>query len=320
MADPVVIDPNAAAPVAGPVEPIAPAAAPVHGGTGDAAAVAPVASPPGQAEAAPPLASERPSLLETFLKEGDGEPGDKALKPAAEPAKPEPDATAKPAEAKPAEPVKPAADAPKPEAEAPKPAEAAPPVVAPFEPVKYEFEMPDGLRADAAKVDAFTGILNEAKLPAELGKDVGQKLLGLHNEAAAEYRDFLAREQHRVFNETRDNWNKDVLAHPEIGGAGHVTAMRAIARVRDAVISSAAPGTPQYEADAAAYEDFLRVTGAGDHPAHLAMMHRMAKFIDEPQHGDLPPRIGVPPTNGIKPGNFKQVMYDNPRSTHSGRG
>lgn len=315
MAEPIVPVPETPVVAATPAtEPVVPAST---AGT-ETAALASVAALPA-ADAASPLASERPSLLETFIKDGAAEAA--AAKAKEEPAKPEgevkPAEPVKAAEAKPAEePVKPAVDAKPPE-----PVKAPEPVVPPPapEPVKYEFALPEGLRADEKKIDAFSALLNEAHLPAELGKVVGEKLLGLHNEAAKEYSDFVAREQHRVFNETRDGWNKDVLAHPEIGGAGHVTAMRKIARVRDAVISSAPVGTAEYLADVAAYEDFLRITGAGDHPAHLAMMYRMDKFIGEPQADEMPTNIRPTPQNGARPGNFKQVMYDNPRSTQNGR-
>lgn len=315
MADPLVPVPEVPVATAAPgAEPVVPAST---AGT-EMAALAPTAALPA-ADAAPPLASERPSLLETFMKDGAAEAA--AAKAKEEPAKPEgevkPAELAKAAEAKPAEPVKAAADAKPPEpVKAPEPVVVPPPAP---EPVKYEFALPEGLRADEKKIDAFSALLNEAHLPAELGKVVGEKLLGLHNEAAKEYSDFVAREQHRIFNETRNTWNKDVLAHPEIGGAGHVTAMRAIARARDALLSSSEPGTPAYAADAAQLEDFLRITGAGDHPVYLAMLHRAARFIDEPQAGDMPTNIRPTPQNGARPGNFKQVMYDNPRSTQNGR-
>lgn len=284
----VVPEPAAAPAAAAPVEPVVPA---------EPAAAA--------AEAKPPLASERPSLLETFTKDAAAE-----VKPAEVPKPAEaanPPEGEKPAEIKPD--TKPEAKSAEVAAEA-KPAEIKPLEVVPFEPVKYEWELPEQLKADDARIGAFSDVLNSAKLPAEIGKETGQKLLGMHADAMQSFADQLVRDQHQVFNKTRDDWNKQVLADPEIGGAGHQTAMTAIARVRDALVSDHAPGSKEYAADLASYDEFLRITGAGDHPAHLRMMHRMARFIDEPQASAIPLGIRPPSTNGRAP----KAMYSHPSS------
>ena len=79
------------------------------------------------------------------------------------------------------------------------------------------------------------------------------------------------------------------------------TAMRAIARMRDMSVSDATPGSKQYEKDHAEYNDFLRVTGAGDHPSYLKQLHRFARYLDEPK---LPPPNPKPvPGNGQRPSN-----------------
>lgn len=238
------------------------------------------------------LTTDKPTLLEKHIEA-------EAEKTAADAAKAEPDA-AKPEEiAKPVEP------------EAAKPAEAAPPT----EPVKFEFKLPEALKttpADNQILQKFTTILGAPKSPQE----TGQALLDLHAEAMEQYsgqvaKDTLA-EQHRVFNRMRDNWSKDVLADPEIGGAGHRTAMSAIARARDMLVSSARPGTPKYQSDIKAFDDFLRITGAGDHPVFLKVLHNAARYFDEPA---LPPENAQPPKdNGKAPGKSARVLYDNPRS------
>ena len=293
------------------------------------AAPEPQAAPPAPAAAAaepthaPDLAAAEPAIVLTTdrpsMLEGVGKPE----APKAEDVKaPEP---AKPAEVKP-EADKPAVadDKPKPEADKPveapaaevKPEEAAKPVeVAAPEPVKYEWELPALLKAAPERIEAFNAILNEAKLPAEIGKEAGQKLLGLHEQAMQTYADTLAQEtlrnQHKAFNDMREGWNTEILADPEFGGAGHATATKAVARARDALVSSHPIGSKEYQADYAQMENFLRVTGAGDHPVMWRILHNAARYIDEPQAASIPTNISPPKGNGKAP---KAGIYTHPSS------
>lgn len=281
MADPVVppIEPVAATvPAAVAQEPSSSphvAAAPAADLFGDTVPV----SPPSQ----PTHPAEVPSLLETL--------GEKKEEP------------------KPVEPPKVEVKADAPAAEAPKPTEEAKPAeldVKPLveqavAPVEWKFELPSTLKADDARMTRFTGILDNILVPKEGETRVhaGQRLIDLHNEAMTTYAEQVRADQIKAFNDTRAEWRKQVMADAQIGGAGHQTALGAIARMRDLTISDARPGTPQYDADAKEFNDFLRVTGAGDHPAYLRQLHRFARFLDEPP---APAAIPKPtPTNGIRP-------------------
>src|SRR5208337_1886954 len=207
-----------------------------------------------------------------------------------------------------AEPAKPDAAAPAPDDGAKPPAEAAPVVPAPvLEPITYAFEFPENLKADDPKIAEYTSILGEARIAPE----VGQKILNMYGEAAQAYATHIANEQQRIFAETRRNWNKERLADPEFGGSGHETASGAIARMRDQFVP---------DKDAAAFNEMLRVTGAGDHPAFWRLLYRVANAFDEPSSS---PPVGKPPAdNGVRPGRQarREVMYDNPRSHVNGRG
>src|SRR5208282_5188354 len=168
------------------------------------------------------------------------------------------------------EPAKPDAAAPAPDDGAKPPAEAAPVVPAPvLEPITYAFEFPANLKADDPKIAEYTSILGEARIAPE----VGQKILNMYGEAAQAYATHIANEQQRIFAETRRNWNKERLADPEFGGSGHETASGAIARMRDQFVP---------DKDAAAFNEMLRVTGAGDHPAFWRLLYRVANAFDEP--------------------------------------
>lgn len=187
---------------------------------------------------------------------------------------------------------------------------AEPKVEAAAEPISYpEWTFPEGVVADKGKVEAFNQTLTEANIPPE----AAQKLFDLHTTAAAEYREFLNNEQHRIFGETRQEWGKQAMADPEIGGSRWNTSQAAIARVRDAMVSSHKRGTPGYAADEAALNGFLAVTGAGDHPVFLKALHRMARFIDEPQAASLPANIGATKNGGMpQKTGMARIYKDNP--------
>jgi hypothetical protein len=257
---------------------------------------------------APP--SERPTLLE---KAAEAAAAKDAAKPEAKPAEIDPKA-AKPDDkaAKPAADAAKAAEKPgeKAAAAAAKPAEPAAPAAA----IDFtKFRMPDALKdttADNPRMVEFSGALQEALANPQ---DAGQKLLDLHAAAMTEYAGQTLKNQIKAFNETRNGWAKDVMGDAQIGGAGHDTAMGAIARMRDMLVSTAQPGTKEYAADHKALDTFLRVTGAGDHPVFLRMLHNAARYFDEP--GLPPDNPQPPPDNGRQNGARKRILYDHPRST-----
>lgn len=262
-----------------------PAAAP-------AAAVPEVAAPAVEV-AAPEAPAPQLSLLQQFDKDA-AKPAEPEVKPA-EAAKPEGDA--KPAEAKPAEKPVEAKPGEKP-AEA-KPAEAAKPEPAKIEPVAYEYALPETLKMDDATKGEFHTALDAFRTDPLKG---AQPLIELHNKTMQTYADSLAQQQRDVWNDTRKGWNTEVLADEQIGGSGHQTAMGAIARMRDMFVP---------EKDRAAFESFLSVTGAGDHPAFLKMLHNAARFYDEPA---MPPPNVKPAPNGANPNGRRATLYDHPRS------
>lgn len=256
-------EPVAAAPAVPVAAPAAPAVEPV--------AAAPVEKPAAPVEAPKPAdAAAKPHTETPTLLEGVAKPEEK---PAEKPAEAKPGE--KPAEAKPGD--KPA-EAAKPE-EAAKPVEAAAPV--------YELKLPETIKAEPVAMSELTKLFGDSKVAPE----TAQKIVDIGTAAMTRYAAHLQSEQHRVFGETRANWVKEVLADPVLGGAGHKTAMGAIARMRDQFV----PADKQ-----TAFNDFLRVTGAGDHPAFLHLLHNAARFFDEP---GLPPANAKPsPANGRAPG------------------
>jgi len=187
------------------------------------------------------------------------------------------------------------------------PEEAEPKEPEPLAAVEYDYTLPETLTLPDERKAEFHAALDAFR--ADPSKGV-QGLIDMHNRAMEEHVERARQEQFKVWNETNDSWRKQVLADPEIGGAGHQTAMMAIARMRDRLASSHKPGTPEYVSDLAAFDQFLNVTGAGNHPVFLKLLHNSARLFDEP----APPPPNPKPPKDIGKQNGKGLLYDHPRS------
>lgn len=296
MADPATpaADP-AAAPAAAPAvapapapEPAAPAAAPV-------AAPAPVAAGTPSPDAPAPAAGGEPKPADKPADVPADKPGIKphtdepTLLEQAGKVEPKPGEKPadKPGEAKPGE--KPA-DAPAADA-----------------PIVYEFKFPETIKAEPAAVKELSDIFGGARVPPE----VAQKVIDVGSAAMTRYAENLLQEQHTTFAETRKGWVKQVMASEDLGGPGHQTAMAAVARTRDLLLRDANPDVQKQNHKE--FNDFLRITGAGDHPWFNRMLYRMAEFLDEP----APLDTGINPTrdNGRAPkGTLRAALYTHPSS------
>lgn len=275
------------------VPPEAPPAPPEPVAVADPAVAAPAAPE------TPALASDEPTLLEQVVTKTEDAPKPEDAPKAEEPA-----------------PEAPKPDAPKPEEVKPdpaKPAEVAKPVEAPkVEPEKvplpvidYKYELPETLKLD----DATKGEFHSA-LDAYRGDQANpQPLIDLYNKQMQAHDAHLRQEQQRVFADTRKAWRTEVMADEQMGGAGHDTAMQAVARMRDQFASDHPAGSPEYLKDIEAFNGMLRVTGVGDHPINLKMWHRVARFFDAPS--PITSEIQPAPNNGRAPRNRREVLYDN---------
>jgi hypothetical protein len=169
--------------------------------------------------------------------------------PAPEPT-PEPEATAEPAvEAAPE-----AAAEPVVEAEAP------PAIV--YEP----FKLPEGLQAAPEQTEAFSAVLNEYGLTQE----AGQKLMDLHAASLKAYAETTAQHQQDAFAETRAGWVKEFDKQ-----AGNR---------RDTILNDAKwliNDTIKDTDERNALWNAFAVTGAGDHPAVVMALGKIAKRLRE---------------------------------------
>lgn len=242
-------------------------------------APAPPAEPAPAEPAAPAAAAPEPTLLQKH--DAEVAAAEAAAKPA-EPAKPADAPAAKPAD--PAEPPKPG-EAPAAEAAAP----------ATPEPVEYKYELPETIQMDDATRGSFHTALDAFRADPAAG---AQGLIDLHNQTMQQYADHLQQEQVRVWNETRKAWQTEVMADEQLGGAGFQTTMGAIARMRDLLVA---------EPHRAAFDNFLTVTGAGDHPEFLRILHNAARIYDEAPMA--PPNARPPATNGAAPARGLRSLY-----------
>ena len=187
-----------------------------------------------------------------------------APEPAAEEPKPAEDAPAEPEKAP--EPVK--AEEPKPEAAAEPAPEAAP--------AYAEFKLPEGLQVAPEQLEAFTGLLAEAKV----SQETGQKFMDMHGQVLKQYAADLDQRQRDVFDETRADWRK--LVDKQFGNR------------RNTVVEDAKWAIEQIVPNEKARKDLwgvLAFTGVGDHPALIGALASAAKLLRERA---APPR-GLPP-------------------------
>lgn len=269
------------------VVPVVPAAEPVPtpepASPGAEQAPAPETSSPQEAGAATDQPEAEPSLLEKFAK-------DREEKSAEEAKGDQPD-TKKPEDGeKPAEGDKSAEEAAKPEEE-PKPE---------LPKVDYKYDLPETIKMDDGQKEEFHKALDAFRADPEKG---ATELLGMADKAFQTFADHLVKEQWKTFNETRKEWRTQLMADPVLGGAGHDTAMGVVARMRDKFVSDAKAGTPEYDKDLKDFDQFLRVTGAGDNPLFLRFLHRVGRLFDEPP---MPPPGARPvPDGGRRPGESR---------------
>lgn len=230
-----------------------------------AATAAPPADTSSPADGADKPAEAEPTLLEKF----DATKADPkaAEKPAAEAAKVDP--AAKPAEAE---------KTPAPE-------------LTPLDYFAAEggIKLPETISMNDEQRTEFSTALDAFR--ADPTSASAQKIVDMGTKMMSDYAEHVTSEQFRIWNDTRKGWQTQVMADPILGGAGHQTAMAAVADVRDKLVP---------EADRPAFNEMLRVTGVGDHPAFLRMLQRGARFFKEA--GPPPPDPRPTPDAGKRPG------------------
>ena len=276
---------------AAPVAPVAsaPVAAPVAA-PAEPASAAPVPSPVSEAPAVPqaaaPSAAEPPKQA-SLLQQFDADQKAKAEEPkAAEPVKAEePAKTEEPAKveaAKVEEPKKVEEPPKEPTTEEKAAAEAAKIAAEPVKrEAKFEYKLPEGVTLPAEMEAEMHGALNNFLTdpnPANQQALVDWHIARVQDGIRAYHEDAL-----RQFNEFNDKEAKRFKEHPTLGGRAFNTSMGAIAAVRDAFVSKAAPGTPAYAEAMKRWNDWEDRTGGGSSSIFLEFLHNVSDYMNEPE-------------------------------------
>lgn len=294
MADPVeqpiVPAVSAVAPETSPVIPANPEpAAPVH--PDQAAAVIPapdvsvISSPDASGEVAKTSESAegfKPTLLDSLDKPKEEKPVEVKAEDA-----PKPEGEAKPEEPK-------VEDAPK--AELPK---------IDYFADEVGVKLPDTMKMDDAQRGELSAALDAFRADPTKG---AQQIIDIGSKVITDYAEQLRRDQWTVFNDTQTDWQSKVMADPILGGAGHDTAMILVGQGRNKLVSTHPVGSEGFTEDMKAFNEFARITGAGNHPVLLRILHRAGKLFAEA--APPPPDPRPTPDNGRRP-KAKGDIYPN---------
>lgn len=202
-------------------------------------------------------------------------------------------AEVKPEEAKPGEEQKPAEVAP---VELPK--------IDYFAP-ETGIKLPDTLKLDDTQRGELAGALDAFRADPTKG---AQAIIDQGVKAMTTALEQQRSSQWTVWNETQSDWQKQVMADPILGGAGHDTAMTFVGNGRNKLVSTHKSGTDEFNKDIAAFNEMARITGVGNHPVFLKILHRAGKLFAEA--APPPPDPRPTPDNGRRP-DSKRDIYKN---------
>jgi hypothetical protein len=190
----------------------------------------------------------------------------------------------------------------KPGEEPAKPAETTEKPAEPAEDAPLAFELPANFKAAPEQLEEFGSLLKSTR-SGDL-KEAGQKLIGMHAKAMEAYAKDVADHQWKVWNDMIEQKDKEILADPILGGAGHRTVAAAVARMRDLFVP---------EERRASFTTFMNVTGAGSWPDFWHMLHTAARYFDEPP---IPAPGGRPPKDAHLSGSGGRfgLLHDHPSS------
>lgn len=126
-----------------------------------------------------------------------------------------------------------------------------------------DFKVPDGIELGKEAVGEFKTLAGELKLD-QAG---AQKLVDLYTKSAME----AANAPYKLWEETQANWQKEVKADPEIGGANTATTFSNIAKLIDRFGGK----------EAAAIRGAFEFTGSGNNPEVIRFLARVGKVFAE---------------------------------------
>lgn len=174
-------------------------------------------------------------------------------------------------------------------------------------PEKYEpYTLPEGLELDATVVEEANKLFKELGLPQAAAQRIVDQHVALMQKAAQEPVDF--------FNQQKMEWRKELIADKTLGDGKENLNAKTLKQISD-VKNALGPELKE------AFQEAMDYTGAGDHPAFIKAMVKIAEFISEGSHvsGKGPSPLGQTPTGSAARPTPAQAMYPNLPSAASGR-
>jgi hypothetical protein len=172
------------------------------------------------------------------------------------------------------------------------------------------FVPPEGVKLDDARVTELQDVIAR-DMPPQERRDA---LINMHIDEMKHYDGLLRQAQQDTFRETRMEWRKQLMADAELGGSGFETTKLTGAEMRDMFASRHKVGTEQYKQEMTEFNDMLRYTGVGDHPAFWRLLNNVGRRFKEPAAPQM--EFKPPPDLGRRPGEKgrRGALYDHPTS------
>lgn len=147
-------------------------------------------------------------------------------------------------------------------------------------PIVYEpWKAPEGITLDEQTVKPFNDLLAAAKVD----QQVGQQLVDMHFAQLQTVREAIAEQQRQTWATLRSGWVDQVKSDPEMGGARFETALHACGSVIEEYASGHPKGSAEHKAAVAELREVFAMTGAGDHPAVVRLLHNVGKARAAPR-------------------------------------
>lgn len=148
-------------------------------------------------------------------------------------------------------------------------------VLNPFKLDELPALIPEGMEIDGELGEKFTQLVNDYGVP----RDLAGALVDLQTEAMQRASDASS----QLWESTQDQWRGEVQADAEIGGPKLQAALADISRSLD-----------EFGKDIPGLREAFDVTGAGNHPAIVKFMARMAAKLNEGRPVSGGPASGQP--------------------------
>jgi hypothetical protein len=165
-------------------------------------------------------------------------------------------------------------------------------------------KLPDTLKLDDKSRTDLTAAFDAFRADPTKG---AQAIIDQGVKVITDAQEQLRRDQWTVFNDTQTEWQNQVMADPILGGTGHDTAMLLVGQGRNKLVSAHPVGSEGFTEDVKAFNEMARITGVGNHPAFLKLLHRAGKLFAEA--APPPPDPRPAPDNGRRPGNKAETLY-----------